>query len=84
MEQASTRSKQTVILRGTKVLTVEQLTGARNRGREEEEGGWEEEREERGSALTSRNEAQEGEERERKALKGLPQWKVKHPPSKGG
>ena len=84
MEQASTRSKRTILLWGIKALTVGRPTGARNRRREEEEGGREKKREERGSALTIRNEAQEGEEREREeGLKKAPSTQRQVPTLKG-
>ena len=64
-ERAPTRSKRTVLLRGTKALTVGWLTEARNGRREEEEGGWEKKRGNGARPLFDREEAQEGEERER-------------------
>ena len=84
MERAPTRSKRIVLLWETKVLTVGRLTGARNERREEEDGGWEKKRENGAWPFFGRKEAQEGKERERKALKGSPQHKGKRPPSKGG
>ena len=59
-------------------------TGARNERREEEDGGWEKKRENGAWPFSGQKEAQEGKERERKALKGSPQHKGKRSPSKRG
>ena len=69
-EWAPTGSKRTILLWRTKALMVGRPTGARNRRREEEEGGREKKRENGARPLFGREEAQEGEERERRALKG--------------
>ena len=72
-EQALTESKQTVLVRGTKALTVGWLTEARNGRREEEEGGREKKRENGARPFSGRNETQEGEEKEERTLKRPPE-----------